>query len=313
MKIVELSTPGTRLSIQHSQLLVSRPGEQYVTIPVEDIGVVIVDDVQASYTQSVFIELLDAGAVIVIAGRNHLPAGVMLPVVGHHEQSSRHQLQLDATKPRCKRAWQQIVKAKIRLQGVVLELATTSDHGLLKLAGRVRSGDPENREAQAAQRYWPLLFGAKFRRNRELPGINSLLNYGYAVLRATISRAIVASGLIPTIGLQHRNRRNPFCLADDLLEPYRQMIDARVLEISQEYGDQGSELTRTNRARILTVLNERVELGGNGYPVSVGISRTVQSLVSYFSRDCDALMLPDSVPRSPPGESMESRVPRHGH
>jgi CRISPR-associated protein Cas1 len=295
-KVIELGTTGTRLRIRKSQLLIDRPDEPEVTVPVEDIGVMIVDDIRATYTQSVLVSLVEAGAVVVISGGNHLPAGILLPVTGHHEQSLRHQLHLDATRPQCKRAWQQIIKAKIRLQGAVLLTTTSSDHGLVKFASRVRSGDTENREAQAAQRYWPRLFGRQFRRNRELPGINALLNYGYSVLRATIARSIVATGLIPTIGVQHRNRRNPFCLADDLLEPYRPMVDLRVKEITHDDSDAGTDLSRQHRARVLSILNEQISMSGINVPVSTAIQQTARSLATYFSRESDNLSLPTSLP-----------------
>lgn len=294
-KIIELSTPGTRLSVRHAQLVIDRPSEVPVTVPIEDIGVLVVDDVRASYTQSVFIELLSAGAVVVISGRNHLPAGLLHPLSGHHEHSARHRVQIEASRPRFKRAWQQLVQRKITLQGTVLELVTESDHGMYKLAARVRSGDPENREAQAAQRYWPRLFGRDFRRDRERPGINAMLNYSYAILRASLARSIVAAGLIPVIGLHHRNRRNPFCLADDLLEPFRPIVDACVHGLASDPGS-SQKLDRETRAGILSLLNTRVETSRGACTVSTATARTARSLVRFLSGTADSLELPASLP-----------------
>lgn len=244
-RTVEFSTPGTRLSVALRQLVVERPDLPKTTIPIEDLGVVIVDDVRATYTQAVFLGLLEAGATVMVTGRDHLPAGLMLPLDAHHVQTQRHRAQVEAGKPVRKRAWQSIVRAKIEQQATVLSHFTGSHGGLAPMARRVRSGDPENIEAQAARRYWPRLFGKEFRRDRSAEGVNALLNYGYAVVRAAVARAIVAAGLIPSIGVHHRHRGNPFCLADDLLEPYRPYVDWRVRQIA---GDTPARLRPTWRS-----------------------------------------------------------------
>ncbi len=192
-KTVEFSTPGTRLSVAHRQLVVERPDLPKATLPIEDLGVVIVDDIRATYTQSVFLSLLEAGATVLVTGRDHLPAGMMLPLDAHHLQTERHRAQVETSAPVRKRAWQAIVRAKIEQQGAVLSHFTGSHGGLALLARRVRSGDPDNLEAQAAQRYWPRLFGETFRRDRSAGGVNALLNYGYAVIRAAAARGVVAA------------------------------------------------------------------------------------------------------------------------
>jgi CRISPR-associated protein Cas1 len=159
---------------------------------------------------------------------------MMLPLDAHHVQTERHRAQGEASAPTRKRIWQRLIAAKIAQQADVLVHFTGHHGGLLPLSKRVRSGDPDNLEAQAAQRYWPSLFGRDFRRDRDADGINALLNYGYAVMRAAIARAVVASGLIPSLGVFHSNRSNPFCLADDLLEPYRPYVDWRVRLLMNE-------------------------------------------------------------------------------
>jgi CRISPR-associated protein Cas1 len=202
-KTVEFTTPGTRLSVAHRQLVIERPDKPKATLPIEDLGVVIVDDVRATYTQAVFMELLEAGATVMVTGRDHLPAGMMLPLDAHHVQTERHLAQVEASEPVKKRAWQSLIQAKIAQQGIVLSHFTGDHGGLAAMALRVKSGDPDNLEAQAAQRYWPRLFGKEFRRDRDADGVNALLNYGYAIVRAAAARAVVASGLIPSLGVFH--------------------------------------------------------------------------------------------------------------
>lgn len=277
-RTVEFSTPGTRLSVAHRQLVVERPEMPKATLPIEDLGVVIVDDGRASYTQAVFIELLEAGATVMITGRNHLPLGMMLPLDAHHVQTERHRAQVSVGEPTRKQVWRALVSAKLAQQGRVLAHFTGSDTGLLALAKRVRSGDPDNLEAQGAQRYWPRLFGKDFRRDREADGINALLNYGYAVLRAAVARAIVAAGLIPSLGVHHRNRSNPFCLADDLFEPYRPLVDWRVRLMLDEGGEAPALDERSTRAALLSLLNETVLVGGRRLAVLPAIEASATSL-----------------------------------
>lgn len=277
-RTVEFSTPGTRLSVAHRQLVVERPELPKATLPIEDLGVVIVDDGRASYTQAVFIELLEAGATVMITGRNHLPIGMMLPLDAHHVQTERHRAQVAIGEPTRKQVWRALVSAKLAQQGRVLAHFAGSDSGLLALARRVRSGDPDNFEAQGAQRYWPRLFGKDFRRDREADGINALLNYGYAVLRAAIARAIVAAGLIPSLGVHHRNRSNPFCLADDLFEPYRPLVDWRIRIMLDESGEPPALDERSTRAALLSLLNETVLVGDRRLAVLSAIEAGAASL-----------------------------------
>lgn len=299
-KTIEIATPGTRLSVAHRQLVIERPDQPKATVPIEDLGVLVVDDGRATYTQAVFIECLAAGATIIVSGRDHLPAGMMLPMEGHHVATQRHWAQVEAGAPLRKRLWQALVAAKLRQQGRLLAEIHGEDWGLNAMAGRVRSGDPDNLEAQGAQRYWPRLFGPDFRRDRTADGINSLLNYGYAVVRAACARALVASGLIPSLGVWHRNRSNPFCLADDLLEPWRPVVDWVVHRI---VADGKSSLTlddRAVRAAILAVFNETVIVGGKRWPVLLGIAQSAASLATAFTEnDRGALLVPESLPLEP--------------
>ena len=299
-KTVEFSTPGTRLSVSHRQLVVERPDQPKATLPIEDLGVVIVDDSRATYTQAVFISLLEAGATVLITGYDHLPAGMMLPLNAHHVQTERHRAQVKSSTPVQKRTWQAIVQAKIRQQAAVLAYFNGEHGGLTPMARRVRSGDPDNLEAQAAQRYWPRLFGKAFRRNREAEGINALLNYGYAVVRAAVARAVVAAGLIPSLGVHHRHRGNPFCLADDLLEPYRPFVDWRVRQLRDDVGETVPDLTvRQTRAEILSLLNETIRIGGRREPLLLAVYSSAASLCSVLTGGERNLSLPEGLPLEP--------------
>ena len=299
-KTVEFSTPGTRLSVANSQLVVERPDLPKATLPIEDLGVVIVDDIRATYTQSVFLSLLEAGATVLVTGRDHLPAGMMLPLDAHHVQTERHRAQVETSEPVRKRAWQAIVRAKIVQQAAVLSHFTGSHGGLAPMARRVRSGDPDNLEAQAAQRYWPRLFGKTFRRDREAEGVNALLNYGYAVVRAAVARGVVAAGLIPSLGVHHRHRGNPFCLADDLLEPYRPYVDWRVRQMVGEDGESAPDLAeRETRAELLSLLNETVHVGGRREPLLLALHTSAASLCRTLTGGDRTLALPEGLPVEP--------------
>ncbi|MCI0467739.1 MAG: type II CRISPR-associated endonuclease Cas1 [Beijerinckiaceae bacterium] len=298
-KTVEIATPGTRLSVARRQLVIERPDQPRKTLPVEDIGVLVVDDRRASYTQAVFVELLAAGATVMVTGPDHLPAGMMLPLDAHHVQTERHRAQSDASEPAKKQIWRALVAAKLAQQGSVLDHFGETPNGLAEMAKRVRSGDPDNLEAQGAQRYWPLLFGKDFRRDRSAEGVNALLNYGYAVVRAATARAIVASGLIPSLGVFHKNRANPFCLADDLLEPYRPFVDWRVKLMLIEHGAAPTLEERSTRAALLSLFNETITVGGRRLPLLLGLQASAASLCRALTGDERRLTLPEGPPLGP--------------
>ncbi len=298
-KTIEIATPGTRLSVASKQLVIDRPDQPRKTLPIEDIGVLVVDDRRASYTHAVFVELLAAGATVMVTGHDHLPAGMMLPLDAHHVQTERHRAQASASEPVKKQIWRALVSAKLTQQGCILDCFGATPNGLAEMAKRVRSGDPDNLEAQGAQRYWPMLFGKDFRRDRSAEGINALLNYGYAVVRAAAARAIVASGLIPSLGVFHKNRSNPFCLADDLLEPYRPFVDWRVKLILVEHGAAPSLVERSTRAALLSLFNETVEVGGRRSPLLLGLQVSAASLCRALIGEERKLALPEGLPVEP--------------
>ncbi|MBI3436561.1 MAG: type II CRISPR-associated endonuclease Cas1 [Proteobacteria bacterium] len=300
-KTVEIATAGTRLSISHRQLVIERPDEDKRTLACEDIGVLVVDHPQTSYTQAVFTTLLEEGAAVVLCGPNHLPAGLLLPLDAHTTQTERHRAQAEAGDGVKNRAWQLIVAAKLRQQGAVLSHFMGSDAGLSEIARRVRSGDPDNLEAMAAQRYWPRLFGPDFRRFRDGPPPNNLLNYGYAVVRAAIARAIAAAGLIPTLGVHHRNRGNPFCLADDLMEPYRPYVDWRVKGMLAGAAAP-ADLDRPTKAALLSLFNETIVVGGRRSPLVLALHASAASLCRMLTEEGKELVLPDGLPVGPDDE-----------
>lgn len=294
-RVIEVSSPAA-LSIKHRQLIISREGLDDARVPAEDISVLIVDHPSARYTHNVFAVLADEGAAVVICDRGHRPIGTFLPFAANSVVTERQRLQLAAKKPLQNRLWKSVIQAKIRQQGMVLDHLTLSDEGLGALSRRVKSGDNQNLEAQAAQRYWPALLGPDFRRRRDGAPPNAQLNYGYAILRAAMARALAGAGFLPSVGIYHTRRDNPFCLADDLMEPYRPYIDLRIASGAPPEGWK-EDLTREDKATILGALNDWVPIGGRHRPLSLAIHTTASSLLQSFSTGVDELILPNGLPR----------------
>jgi len=292
-RIIEISQAGAYLGIRYGQLIIKRDGSQISSIPCEDIGVLLVDHPAVSYTHSVFTELLHYGAAIVLCGENHHPAGMLLPLESNTIQTERFRVQIEAKEPVKKRLWQQIVRAKIAHQAKIIGRDSESYKELMGLRKRVRSGDPENIEAQASKKFWPVFISTiDFRRDIDGPPPNNLLNYGYMVMRAAVARALVSAGLHPSIGIHHRNRYNAFCLADDIVEPFRGFVESKVKEIC-EGGDYDGELDQRTKARLLEVLYKDVFIAGMSGPLMVGLHRTAASLVRCFETKQNKLDLPD--------------------
>lgn len=304
-RILEISSGPARLSIAYGQLVIEREGREKVTAPCEDIGVLLVDHPAVSYTHAVFTTLAGAGAAVVLCAANHHPSSLILPLEGNTVQTERFGTQLEAGLPLKKRLWQALIGAKIRMQAAVLCASTGEDAGLGALAARVRSGDPGNVEAQAAQRYWPRLMGPAFRRRRSGPPPNLLLNYGYTVFRAAAARALSAAGLLPTLGIHHHNRSNAFCLADDMVEPYRPYVDWRVRRLVDEKAEIG-ELNRETKAALLSLFNEVIPVGGQRSPLLLAFHSTAASISNSFRQGEPALSLPEGLPIQPEDNTDES-------
>lgn len=212
-------------------MIVSERGAEVGRVPLDDVAAVIIHAHGVTWSTNLIIALAERGALMLLCGPNHAPVAVCLPLVGHHAQNGRIRAQWEASRPLSKQLWRRIVIAKIRCQAAVLEANGRSASAFDLLARRVGSGDPDNVEAQAARRYWPLLMGEEFRRDRGAEGTNGMLNYGYAILRSLCARAVVAAGLHPSIGIHHANRGNAFALADDLIEPFRPLADALTVRL----------------------------------------------------------------------------------
>lgn len=277
-RILDFSGEGAHLCARYGQLVVRRDGLPDVSTPLDEVAVLILANSRVTCTQSVLSGLMSEGAAVLVCDDSMLPNGLMLPLSANTLQTQRMIAQASATEPRRKRIWRSIVTAKIRAQASLLKVRTGDDGGLLAIAARVRSGDTGNAEAHAAQRYWPRLFGdPNFRRRRDAPDQNRLLNYGYAVIRAAVGRAVCAHGLHPSLGVCHHGRANAYCLADDLMEPWRVMVDDVVAELVGRHGT-GIGLDPSTKQEILGVLHERLSHKGESRTVMDWIGRSAGSL-----------------------------------
>jgi CRISP-associated protein Cas1 len=291
-RIIDISEQAAHLHVRHDNLVIARNDAADVSLPLREVGVLVVSHPRVSYTHSVLTGLAGAGGILIICDEKHMPAAMMLPVQSHHTQTQRFALQAHMKKPTCKRLWQQIVRAKIRAQAALLHRLHDHDSGLPRLAGQVRSGDPDNIEAQAARRYWSALFESiDFRRRRDAQDCNRHLNYGYTVLRAVTARAICAAGLHPTLGLHHHNRYSGFCLADDLMEPLRPVVDEAVHELVACHGAD-LPMDRPMRAALLDSLTGTLDLGGEQRTLFDVASRMAGSLVAVLEDPSKKLILP---------------------
>ena len=287
-------------SVKDEQLVIKQPeerdmfGEERVTTaPIEDIGVVVLDHPRVTVSHRALELLLENNAAVITCDRRHLPVGLLLPLAGHHLQSERFRAQIDAPKPLRKRLWARTVSQKIHNQADLLEERGEDVGHLREWSRTVRSGDPKNLEAQAAVFYWKELFPADldFRRDRHGDPPNNALNYGYAIVRASAARALVSSGLLPTLGIHHHNRYNAYCLADDVMEPYRPFVDAAVCELMEE-GIDLNELGKEAKRRLLSLPTEAVFVNEERAPLAVALSRTAASLARCFEGEEETIVYP---------------------
>lgn len=294
-RILDFAEAPAYLSLEYERLIVKREDEPDIAVPLKDTAAVVLTHARITCTKSAIAAIMRHGAAIIVCDDNSRPCGMMLPLTANNEQARRMIAQVEAKKPLRKRLWKQIVVAKILTQASVLQLRTGAHAGLPALAKEVRSGDPGNCEALAAQRYWPRLFDdPMFRRRREAPDQNRMLNYGYAVLRAAVGRALCASGLHPSIGVHHHGRNNPWCLADDLMEPYRPLIDDEVAEITASYGGDvamGGDI----KGRLAGVLHARIEHENESRTLFDWIGRSASSMAQVFLGERDRLLFPEGL------------------
>lgn len=290
------------LSLRLGQLVIRKPvsgkdGEKaeavVKTVPVEDIGMMILDHPQITLTQVLLAKLLDNNSAVVTCAENHLPTGLLLPLHGNSIQNERFRQQIEASLPLKKQLWQQTIQAKIHNQAAMLRYATGVPHKNMAVWERdVRSGDSDNLEARAAAYYWKTVFpdNPGFVRGQFEDAPNNLLNYGYAILRAVIARAIVGSGLLPTLGIHHHNRYNAYCLADDLMEPYRPYVDKVVYDLL--LSGESSDLTKENKIRLLSIPTLEVLINDKRSPLMIAASQTSASLARCFCGEIRKIAYP---------------------
>lgn len=291
-RIVEITGEGKRLSLDRGFLSISSAEGVLGSIPLDDIEAVIAASPALSYSGQIIDALAQRGTPLVICGNHYTPSVWMLPVNGHHAQGDRIEAQASCTQALRKRLWSDVVTAKVEAQAQALAFAGRTFTPLRRMKLEIRSGDPGNVEARAAQYYFPALFGAEFRRNRELEGANALLNYGYTVLRAATARAIVAAGLHPSLGIFHKSRGDAFRLADDIMEPFRPSVDLEVLALL----DAGKTSLETDVKRQLVRLLQRDFQTQEGRtPLSGCLSRFASSLAQIYVGERKSLQPPSPL------------------
>ena len=287
------------ITLRNAQLVVKlephdNEPENQASIPIEDIGVVVLDHRQITITHGALSALVNNNAAVITCNDSHMPLGLLLPLDGNTVQSQRFQHQISASLPLRKQLWQQTIQQKIYNQATLLNQLHGIEVGNMRQWGKeVRSGDSTNLEGRAAAFYWSQMFPSipNFTRSREGDYPNTLLNYGYAILRAVIARALVGSGLLPTLGIHHHNRYNAYCLADDIMEPYRPYVDQHVVKIMKDCRD--IELTTEIKRRMLSIPTIEVHIGGQRSPLMVAASTTSASLARCFTGESRRITYPE--------------------
>ncbi len=290
------------LSLRNSQLVINLPEANGMddrtgnnTIPIEDIGIILLDHKQITITQGLLEALLSNNAAVITCDSSRMPVGLLLPLSGNTTQSERFQAQIDASLPLRKQLWQQTIQAKIGNQAYVLNTCRNAVvKNMLAWVDEVKSGDSDNLEARAAAYYWSNMFPdvPGFRRGREGPPPNNLLNYGYAILRAVVARSLVASGLLPTLGIHHHNRYNAYCLADDIMEPYRPFVDKLVVELTDS-GEDIQELTKSLKAKLLSIPVLNVIINDQRSPLMIAVGITTASLAKCYLGEVRKIVYPE--------------------
>jgi CRISPR-associated protein Cas1 len=291
-RIVEIAEDRRHLSLWRGFLVVREAGaegREIGRVPIDDVAAVITHAHGLSYTNNLLVALAERGTPFVLCGPDHDVRGMLWPVEGHHRQAARFDAQIGASRPMRKQLWAQVVRAKLQRQAATLERAGLPTAPLAALVRKVRSGDPDNIEAQGARRYWTLLLGPDFRRDRALPGPNALLNYGYTVLRSCVARAVTAAGLHPTLALHHANEGNAMRLVDDLMEPFRPSIDFTVWQLAR---DGASAVDADVKRALVQVLYEDLPTLEGRTPLMTCAGRLATSLAQVYLGERKLLDLP---------------------
>lgn len=281
-----------RLFLKNMQLVVASLDELAKrTIPIEDIGYIVLDHPQISFTMKLIEQLNAFNVAVVFCDSKHMPSSMLLSLDSNHIQSEVFRQQINASEPLKKNLWKQTIEAKIQNQALHLKKQGINNIGLRNIAKTVKSGDADNREGFAARLYWKSLVGSDFYRDRYGPPPNHFLNYGYILLRSAVARALSGSGLLSTLGIHHRNRYNAYCLADDIMEPYRPYVDEIAVDMYEKYPDV-LILEKEHKAELLKLMAIDVEIGQVKRPLMVALSITTASLVKCFSGETRKITYP---------------------
>jgi CRISPR-associated protein Cas1 len=297
--ILDFAEGQCKLRTEGNLLVIEKADGTLATVPFAEIAAVLLSSPHISVSQSVLQSLAEAGSIVVVCNYKHMPVSMTLPTEPHSLPVERLKLQIEASQPTIKNAWQQVARAKIQAQARLLIEEFKDDAGLMKLADSVRSGDPDNIEAQAAKKYWAALFPEiDFHRNHDANDpLNARLNYGYTIVRSMTARAVCASGFHPALGIHHHSVYDAFCLADDLMEPYRPEVDSVVrmqFKISRKLATRKltRELTGRVKQELIHPLTRRFQADGERRKLFEIITKTVQSLVHFYKKETDVLYLP---------------------
>lgn len=292
-KIVEISQDNVKLYTENEQLVIKKEDNEIYKVPLIEMGILLISTPYSSISTGLISKITENKGLIITTDRNYMPVGLFLPYELNYIQYERFQYQINSSLPLKKQLWKQIISAKIKTQGLLLRKYKDNDYGLLNISEKVLSGDSSNLEAYSSKIYWKELFGENFRRDRRLPGINSILNYGYTILRAMVARAICASGLHPTLGIFHHNKYNSFCLADDLMEPFRFVVDELTFTHMVESGIQIFLAKDLKRKIIEGVINKKFEINKKTFSLNETLFKVSASLVNVYSGVEKKLFLPD--------------------
>lgn len=271
------------LTTRNEQLVVSEPGgkTEKATVPIEDIGYLVLENRQLYVSMPLYEKLITNNVAVVFCDSSHMPNGMLLNLDGNNLQSEMFRHQVNASVPLKKNLWKQTIEAKLINQSRHLKSQSLRDGDVLSLSKNVKSGDSDNKEGTASRLYWKRLFGNDFTRERYGNFPNNFLNYGYAILRAAVARSLSGSGLLATLGIYHRNKYNAYCLADDIMEPYRPFVDQCVYEMVEENFD--VDLGKESKMRLLNILSADAIFGDNKRPLMIGLSLTTASLAKCFA------------------------------
>lgn len=290
MKIVEISQSGVHLKLHHAFMVIQKDKEEIGNEPIVDIDCLLVYGYGITYSHNLLARFCEENIPIILSGRNFMPIGYVLSTQSNYDRKTRLQEQINTTLPFNKRLWQTIIKEKIKNQQIVLQRVDVKSDDFTYLISKVRSGDLGSMEAVAARKYWTRLFGKDFKRDFDMDGINSFLNFGYAILRSCVARYLVSAGLEPTLGIFHKNKLNTFCLADDIMEPYRPFVDKKIISMKITDSD---TLIPAHKKDLSTFLNERYLMKNNKLSLQNCVKKTVLSLLYSYTSKTNKLKFPE--------------------